>query len=108
MSFTQKLKYNISKCDGCEKHCELGYTSKPATGMKPNDSAFYPTIAGQAIYEFIDQNGRTIKDTSRHSIETVIMQARAISKVCDNYNPDHEFARNFLILMSVWEKAKSK
>lgn len=110
--FTQKHRYNIQKCDGCEKRCELGYDFKEKTFW--SYAEMLPTIAGQCIDNYINPDGEAVVIFSRqqsrefnerafnniseyngldfkrdfgsaqHRIATIKL-ARKIAKCCDNY-----------------------
>ena len=78
--FTQEKKLNILKCPGCEKRCELG-------GTRSQDCfGYFPTIAGDLIWQYMDKNGNQITVCLQPSKEEAACLARKIAKVCDNYN----------------------
>ena len=91
MSFTQKKKTNVLHCDGCKKHCYLGFTLGEG-------EYYYPMIGGAVITSFQDENDntqRTFKSKtwlSNKGIEHPFDQrvymldmARKIARLCDNY-----------------------
>ena len=91
MSFTQKKKTNILHCDGCKKHCYLGFTLE-------KEEYYLPMIGRAVITSFQDENDNTkttIKSKtwlSNKGIEHPFDQrvymldmARKIARLCDNY-----------------------
>ncbi len=80
--FTQTLKINTNKCNGCAKHCLLD--AAPSTKKK---GAYIPTIDGKAYVYFYDQN--RIKRAARKHFNkySTIDQARTIARYCKDYKP---------------------
>ena len=91
MSFTQEKKTNILHCNGCKKHCSLGF-------RLAEEEYYFPTIGGVVINSFLDENDnirttvKTKSTLSKKGIEhpydqTVYMlnMAREIARLCDNY-----------------------
>ncbi len=86
MPFIQTNKTNICKCDGCPERCELGATSNHS--YNPNER-YKPAINGKTIERFLSQNGTLEHITNWTSYTAAIEQARAISRLCDNYTLPH-------------------
>ncbi len=86
MPFSQTNQTNIRKCDGCPERCELGATSNHS--YNPNER-YKPAINGQTIERFLSQNGTLEQITNWTSYTAAIEQARAISRLCDNYTLPH-------------------
>ncbi|MBQ4070564.1 MAG: hypothetical protein IJD52_04315 [Alphaproteobacteria bacterium] len=82
-NFTQAKQTNIARCDGCEYRCALGAFNSNGAYY------YYPTIDGQVIYKYINENG-AICDVSAYieglnSRNRAISLARDIAKCCDRY-----------------------
>ncbi|MBR3930393.1 MAG: hypothetical protein IKJ62_02320 [Alphaproteobacteria bacterium] len=98
MAFTQEKLININpkqvqacvspgdRCDGCEDQCKLNYLYCPWR------CHIYPTIGGQKISHYIDENHK-IQSTCVEVIITKLFQhekdakllAGEIAKLCDHY-----------------------
>ena len=98
MAFTQEKLININpkqvqacvspgdRCDGCEDQCKLNYLYCPWR------CHIYPTIGGQKISHYIDENHKS-QSTCVEVIITKLFQhekdakllAGEIAKLCDHY-----------------------
>lgn len=80
--FTQTLKINTNKCNGCAKRCTLD-----AVPYNKKKGGFLPTINGKVHAYFYDKN--RIKRISRKHPNRfqAIDQARTIATYCIDYNP---------------------
>ena len=107
MSFTQENKTNIKVCNGCERRCALGIYEESLkearrmarrVGNVPAYQLAYPTIAGQYIQSYYDEDGlwKTVMfdvgplhqedSAKRKQYEKEILQtARKIARLCDHY-----------------------
>ena len=105
MSFTQKKKTNILHCDGCKKHCHLGFTLGKGEYYYPylgftlgKEEYYYPMIGGAVITSFQDENDNTqttLKSKTWLSNKGIdhpfdqrvymLDMARKIARLCDNY-----------------------
>ena len=85
MPFTQEKLYNLKKCWGCSERCELGYIEQNATNsLGASTKIFLPTIGGVKFTQHLDENG-ILRQCDKRTAEDAIIQARKISRLCDNY-----------------------
>ena len=68
MSFTQEKETNINRCDGCDKHCKLGFHHFTALGGKGTEPLCCPTIDGQPIKRYKGKNGEIIDATQNGDV----------------------------------------
>ena len=102
MSFTQEKETNLHNlpdgkfCDGCEKHCKLGFHHFTALSVsKGTEKLCCPTIAGQPIKRYKGKNGELFDATQkyydftfidiRYAKERINELAHKIVKFCDHY-----------------------
>lgn len=78
--FEQITKKHIKKCDGCDKHCELGAT-------KVRGHRYLPKIGNCEIRSYIDENDQVIKTFDIYTFSDIeaIKKARQIAKLCDHH-----------------------
>lgn len=100
MSFQQKTKNNIARCNGCEAHCELGahleLKQKQDKLTTYSTEVFYPSISDKPIHTYVNKNGFIHKVYPNETAEAAIEQARKISELCDHYDIATEFARRLM------------
>ena len=95
MSFTQEKETNTNRCDGCDKHCKLGFHHFTALGGKGTEPLCCPTIDGQPIKRYKGKNGEIFDATQKYYVfsfidiecakERINRLAQIIVKYCDHY-----------------------
>ena len=97
MSFTQERETNLHNvsCDGCDKHCKLGFHHFTALGGKGTETLCCPTIDGQPIKRYKGKNGEIIDATQKYYVfsfydiecakKRINELAQKIVKYCDHY-----------------------
>lgn len=110
MSFTQEKRIKVSKCQGCEKHCEFGVKFEESKvihkGKLVSKQCVYPTLGGNAIKSYLNSIGITVNpgflvmdnivildgvpkkinvETMSHIAEDMLKEAQLISYLCDHY-----------------------
>ena len=101
MSFTQENETNLHNvpdetiCDGCDKHCKLGFRYLDHPECFPFVYRIYPTIDGKPIEQYRGKNGQTfdirmpvhykLRDEYVDREQQAIELAQKIVKYCDHY-----------------------
>ncbi len=84
--FVQDQELNILKCNGCQERCELGACNTWRVLEKGAVTYSYmPTIGGQTINLYKDQNGKSQTIPTGLTPDEAIEEARKICRFCDNY-----------------------